>query len=155
MANEDPDKYSELYKSAGTALKIGAVEDEKSRSKIVNLLRFESSHHEDGKEDKADEGTGHLTSLEQVVSRRKQGQTQLYFISGAGSRKADLEKSPFVENILARGYEVLYFTEPIDEMLASSLQTYQNMRFVDCAKDGVKFGDEGEFSCTHPVCFES
>lgn len=55
-----------------------------------------------------------------------------------------LEKSPFVERILARGYEVLYFTEPIDEMLANGIQTYQNMRFVDVAKDGVKFGDEGE-----------
>ncbi|GAA6022164.1 hypothetical protein JCM11491_005112 [Sporobolomyces phaffii] len=129
---DQPEKYAELYKSAGTALKIGAVEDEKSRDRIVKLLRFETSAGDD------------LTILEDVVKRRKQGQEQIYFMSGAGQRKSDLEKSPFVERILARGYEVLYFTEPIDEMLASALQTHQNMRFVDCAKDGVKFGDEDD-----------
>ncbi|GAA5882817.1 hypothetical protein JCM16303_002473 [Sporobolomyces ruberrimus] len=132
IATDQPEQYLELYKSAGTALKIGAVEDEKSRERIVKLLRFETS------------AGSELSSLEDVVKRRKDGQEQIYFISGAGQKKEDLEKSPFVERILARGYEVLYFTEPIDEMLASSLQTHQNMRFVDCAKDGVKFGDEDE-----------
>lgn len=138
IANEEPEKYLELYKSAGTALKIGAVEDEKSRSKILDLLRFETSH-----QSSSSSSESQLTTLEDVVSRRKKGQEQIYFISSSGSRKSDLEKSPFVERILARGYEVLYFTEPIDEMLASSIGTYKNMRFVDCAKDGVKFGDEG------------
>ncbi|GAA5966766.1 hypothetical protein JCM3765_000942 [Sporobolomyces pararoseus] len=135
VSEEEPSKYEELYKSgAGTALKIGAVEekDPKSKDKLLKHLRFESSASED------------LTSLDEVVARRKEKQEQIYFVSGSGQTKKDLEKSPFVERILARGYEVLYFTEPIDEMLASGVGLYKNMKFVDCAKEGVKFGDEEE-----------
>lgn len=86
---------------------MGAVEDAKNRDRIVKLLRFETSASND------------TTSLDDVVKRRKVGQTQIYFIAGAGQQKAMLEKSAFVERILARGYEVLYLTDPIDEMVCS------------------------------------
>ncbi|GAA5912171.1 hypothetical protein JCM6882_003074 [Rhodosporidiobolus microsporus] len=134
IASKEPEKYSDLYEKAGVALKVGAVEDSKNRDRIVKLLRFQSS---------ATEGTN-LTSLDDVVARRKQGQTQIYFIAGAGASKEQLEKSPFVERILARGYEVLYFSDPIDEMLVNSVPTYGGLRFQDVAKDGVKFGDEDD-----------
>ncbi|GAA5981159.1 hypothetical protein JCM11641_003130 [Rhodosporidiobolus odoratus] len=131
IASKDAEKYAELYEKAGTALKVGAVDDSKNRDRIVKLLRFESSAE-------------NATSLDDYVSRRKQGQTQIYFIAGAGLKKDMLEKSPFVERILARGYEVLYFSDPIDEMLVNAVPTYGGLRFQDVAKDGVKFGDEDE-----------
>lgn len=106
LARDDPEKFDELYTAAGTSLKVGVIDDAKNRDRIVKLLRFESS---------AANGT---TSLDEVVARRKQGQTQMYFIAGAGAKKAELAQSPFVERILARGYEVLYMTEPIDEMVS-------------------------------------
>ncbi|GAA5841717.1 hypothetical protein JCM11251_007063 [Rhodosporidiobolus azoricus] len=134
IATSDPEKYAELWEKAGVALKVGAVEDSKNRDRIVKLLRFQSS---------ATEGTN-TTSLDDVVARRKQGQTQIYFIAGAGASKEQLEKSPFVERILARGYEVLYFTDPIDEMLVNSVPTYGGLRLQDVAKDGVNFGDEDD-----------
>lgn len=130
LAREDPEKFDELYTAAGTALKVGAIDDVKNRDRIVKLLRFESS---------AVNGT---TDLDGVVSRRKQGQTQIYYIAGAGAKKAELAQSPFVERILARGYEVLYLTEPVDEMLINTVPTYGGLRFQDVAKDGVTFGDE-------------
>ncbi|GAA5892011.1 hypothetical protein JCM8208_002969 [Rhodotorula glutinis] len=133
LATEDEAKYAELYSKAGTALKVGAVEDAKNRDRIVKLLRFETS---------ALNGT--TTNLDDVVKRRKQGQTQIYFIAGAGQQKAMLEKSAFVERILARGYEVLYLTDPIDEMLVSTVPTYGGLRFQDVAKEGVTFGDEDD-----------
>lgn len=159
LARDDPEKFDELYTAAGTSLKVGVIDDAKNRDRIVKLLRFESS---------AANGT---TSLDEVVARRKQGQTQIYFIAGAGAKKAELAQSPFVERILARGYEVLYMTEPIDEMvspppphrsrqctcsrepfrtdaspapsqLLNTVPTYGGMRFQDVAKEGVQFGDE-------------
>ncbi|GAA5930366.1 hypothetical protein JCM3775_004369 [Rhodotorula graminis] len=133
LAAEDEAKYAELYSKAGTALKVGAVEDAKNRDRIVKLLRFETS---------ALNGT--TTNLDDVVKRRKQGQTQIYFIAGAGQQKAMLQKSAFVERILARGYEVLYLTDPIDEMLVSTVPTYGGLRFQDVAKEGVTFGDEDD-----------
>ncbi|BGO99072.1 ATP-dependent molecular chaperone HSC82 [Rhodotorula toruloides] len=132
IASQDPTKYAELYEKAGVALKVGVVEDAKNRDRIVKLLRFTTSAQENS------------TSLDEVVARRKQGQTQIYYIAGAGQKKESLEKSPFVERILARGYEVLYFTDPIDEMVINSVPTYGGLRFQDVAKDGVKFGDEDD-----------
>ncbi|GAA5916857.1 hypothetical protein JCM5296_003325 [Sporobolomyces johnsonii] len=132
LASKEPAKFLDLYEKAGTTLKIGAVEDTKNRERIIKLLRFETSAGEN------------RTSLDEVVARRKVGQGQIYFIAGAGQTKEALEKSPFVERILARGYEVLYLTEPIDEMLVSAVPTYGGMRFQDVSKEGVKFGDEDD-----------
>ncbi|GAA6008096.1 hypothetical protein JCM10207_007028 [Rhodosporidiobolus poonsookiae] len=131
IASKDPEKYAELYERTGIALKVGAIEDTKNRDRIVKLLRFETS-------------VSNSTSLDEIVARRKVGQTQIYFIAGAGVPKEQLEKSPFVERILARGYEVLYFSDPIDEMFVNAVPTFSGLRFQDVAKDGVTFGDEDE-----------
>ena len=104
----------------------------------MKLLRFETSSLP----------SGNLTSLPDAVSRRKQGQTQLFFIAGAGQNKDALEKSPFVEKIISRGYEVLYFLDPMDEMLVSTMPKFDGMSFQDVAKEGLKFGDEGESCCS-------
>ncbi|GAA6008059.1 hypothetical protein JCM10207_007012 [Rhodosporidiobolus poonsookiae] len=131
IASKEPEKYAELYERTGIAPKVGAIEDTKNRDRIVKLLRFETS-------------VSNSTSLDEIVARRKVGQTQIYFIAGAGVPKEQLEKSPFVERILARGYEVLYFSDPIDEMFVNAVPTFSGLRFQDVAKDGVAFGDEDE-----------
>lgn len=108
------------------------VEDVKNRDRIVKLLRFETS------------ASTNLTSLSDVVSRRKTGQKQIFFVASAGQKKAQLEKSPFVERILARGYEVLYLSDPMDEMFVSTVPSVEGMSFQDVAKEGLKFGDEAD-----------
>ncbi|KAL8278223.1 hypothetical protein RQP46_009396 [Phenoliferia psychrophenolica] len=132
LANKDPVKYDELWGKAAVALKLGAIDDTKNRPRMVKLLRFESS------------ASANLTSLDEVVARRKKGQDQIFFIASVGEKKAALEKSPFVERIIARGYEVLYFGEPMDEMLVSSIGSYEGLKFQDVAKKGFKFGDEDD-----------
>lgn len=117
LAKTDLEKYNELYTKAGVSLKLGAVEDEKNRARIVKLLRFETS------------SSSNLTSLDDVVSRRKKGQEQIFFMAGTGQKKESLEKSPFVERLIARGYEVLYLGEPMDEMLTASIGSYEGMKF--------------------------
>lgn len=131
LSKRDPEKYNSLYEKVGVSLKLGAVEDIKNRPRIVKLLRFETS------------ASQNLTSLDDVVSRRKKGQEQIFYMAGVGQKKVDLEKSPFVERLRARGYEVLYFGEPMDEMIASSVGSYEGLKFQDVAKKGLKFGDEG------------
>ncbi|KAK4055068.1 hypothetical protein OIV83_000348 [Microbotryomycetes sp. JL201] len=130
MAEKKPDKYSALYEKAGTPLKIGAIEDTKNRDRILKLLRFETT------------ASTALSSLEDMVARRKQGQSQLFFLGGAGQRRADLERSPFIEQIVARGYEAIFFTDPIDEMLVSAVPSFEGLKFQDVAKEGLHFGDE-------------
>lgn len=91
----DATRYNEkIWPIVGTALKLGTLEDTKNQAKLLKLLRFHSSS-----------ATAETTSLDDYVAKRKQGQTQIFFIAGAGMEKADLQKSPFVENLEARGYE--------------------------------------------------
>lgn len=132
LAEEEPEKYAQLVQKAGLAFKVGVVEDQRNQSRLSKLLRFESSASDE------------LVSLDDYVSRRKKGQTQIYFVASVGEKKESMSKSPFVEKIIARGYEVLYFGEPMDEMVAQTLREYEGLQFQDVAKKGLKFGDEDE-----------
>lgn len=135
VAKKDPVKYAALWKKMGTTLKVGAVEDNKYRDKLAKLLRFQTSQSSN-----ADD----LVGLEDYVSRRKKNQKQIYYIAGAGVTVEQLKRSPFVEKLVARGYEVLYLTEPMDEMITSSLATFDGLKFQDVAKKGLEMGDENE-----------
>ena len=60
-----------------------------------------------------------------------------------GKTADELAQSIFAEKLIARGYEVILLTEPIDEVLFGTLREYGKMPFQDVAKAGLKFGDEG------------
>lgn len=131
--SEDKEKYRTFLKQYGTSIKVGTLEDEKNRKKLVKLLRFPSSHDETEK-----------TSLEDYVARMKKGQPQIYFMTG--SSLEEIKKSPFVERVLARGYEVIYADEPIDEYVFTHVRDYEKHPFQNVAKSGMKLGDEDEDS---------
>lgn len=131
MASKDPEKYRTVWKTIGVPLKVGSVEDSKNRERVNKLLRFTSSIDPEA-------------SLEGYVSRRKKGQTQIFFMAGAGMDAKDLAKSPFVEKLVARGYEVLYLTDPMDEMITSAVGNFDGMKFQDVAKKGLVMGDEDD-----------
>ncbi|XP_061494860.1 endoplasmin [Rhineura floridana] len=127
------EKYNETFwKEFGTNMKLGVIEDHSNRTRLAKLLRFQSSHHE-----------SNLTSLDQYVERMKEKQDKIYFM--AGSSRKEAESSPFVERLLKKGYEVIYLTEPVDEYCIQALPEFDNKRFQNIAKEGVKF-DESEKS---------
>jgi len=70
----------------------------------------------------------------------KASQTSIFIASG--SSLDEIEQSPFLERLLARGYEVLYMIEPVDEMLVQRMPGYNGKMFVNVAKGELKFGDE-------------
>nr|ADR79285.1 Hsp90 beta [Brachionus ibericus] len=113
-----------FHKEYSTNVKLGVIEDSTNRVRLAKLLRFGSSA-----EDKT------TTSLEKYVERMKEKQEFIYFI--AGTDRDELEKSPFVERLLAKGYEVLYLTDPIDEYCMQSLPEFDGKRFQNVAKDGL------------------
>lgn len=92
-ARETPELYSFVFSKIGSALKVGAVEDEQRRSRLIDLIRFYSSFNES-------------VSLNDYISRAKKGQTQIFYVAATGANPAELEKSVFTETALARGYEV-------------------------------------------------
>lgn len=127
---KNEEKYNTFMKEFGTSIKLGVVEDHTHRNKIAKLLRFHSSH---GKK---------LVTLQDYISRMRKGQEQIYYLTGPSLE--EIKKSPFIENVVNRGYEVLYCPEPIDEYVFSSMPEYEGKKFQDIAKVGLKFGDEDE-----------
>ena len=115
-----------FWKEFGTNLKLGVIEDTTNRVRLAKLLRFSSSANDE--KDK-------LTTLEKYVERMKEKQDFIYYI--AGTNRDDLAKSPFVERLLKKGYEVLYLTDPIDEYCMQSLPEFEGKRFQNVAKDGL------------------
>lgn len=112
------------------SIKLGLMEDPSNRSRLSKLLRFQSSAGKD------------LASLEEYVERMKPKQTHIYWL--AGSNRAEVESSPFVERLLARGYEVLYMVEPVDEYAISSLPEFDGKKFQNIAKEGFSLDDSEE-----------
>ena len=107
------------------------IDDSSNRGRLAKLMRFTSSA-----------SGGELTSLEQYVGRMKPWQKQIYYL--AGDSQEALEKSPFLERLLAKEVEVVYFTEPIDEYLMQSLTEFEDHKFQNAQKDDLKLGDEDE-----------
>lgn len=124
--------YEKFWKEYSTNIKLGVIEDPSNRTRLAKLLRFYSSH--DSKS---------FTSLSEYVERMKEKQEHIYYIAGSSIDEA--EKSPFVERLLRKDYEVLYLTEPVDEYAVSALPEYEGKKFQNVAKDGLKL-DEGEKS---------
>lgn len=103
------------------------MEDPSNRSRLAKLLRFHSSNGKD------------LTSLEEYVTRMKPKQDHIYWLAGAS--RGDVEKSPFVERLLARGYEVLYLVEAVDEYSIASLPEFDGKKFQNVAKEGFSLSE--------------
>lgn len=96
---KDHDAYMNFYNEFGGSLKLGVVENDKYKKKLVELLRFHSSYFKDSKQMK------NMTSLEDYVSRMKKNQPQIYFITAPSLNEC--KSSPLVERVLKRGFEVL------------------------------------------------
>ncbi|KAG7096977.1 hypothetical protein E1B28_004373 [Marasmius oreades] len=126
---EDKEKFEAFHTVFKTVLKLGAVEDVKNRDKLSSLARFHTNFR-------------NLTSLDQYLENRKQGQKQIFYLSEIGKEPEEMSESVFVEKLHARGYEVLLLNEPLDEIFVQNIRNWKNIPFQDVAKVGLKFGDE-------------
>uniref|UniRef100_A0A182P2E1 Heat shock protein 83 n=1 Tax=Anopheles epiroticus TaxID=199890 RepID=A0A182P2E1_9DIPT len=125
----DKEQYEKFWKEYSTNIKLGIMEDPSNRSRLAKLLRFQSSSTKNKE----------YTSLSEYVSRMKPKQDNIYFI--AGPNRAEIEKSPFVERLLSRGYEVLFLVEAVDEYSISALPEFDGKRFQNVAKEGFTLNE--------------
>jgi len=115
------DKYAAFWAEYSTNIKLGVIEDTANRTRLAKLLRFTSSN-------------GKLASLAEYVERMKDKQESIFYM--AGGSKEEVEKSPFVERLIKKGYEVLYLTEAVDEYAISALPEFEGKKFQNVAKEG-------------------
>jgi len=127
---KDSNKYCEWYSKFAPSIKMGAIEDEPNRGKIMKLLRFKSSKTEG--ED--------WVSLEQYVENMKEWQDEIYWV--AGIDKASVEKSQFLETFTHKDVEVLYFTDPADEYMAQNVREFDGKKLKNISTENIKLKDE-------------
>lgn len=127
---ENNEDYKKFYEQFGKNLKLGIHEDATNRKKLCELLRYNTT-----------KAVEEPTSLKDYVTRMKEGQNTIYYITGENKKK--LETSPFLEEARRRDYEVIYMVDPIDEYVMQQVKDFEDKKFVCVTKEGLKF-DESE-----------
>jgi TNF receptor-associated protein 1 len=136
-ARKNPEAYAEFYQQFGLFLKEGITTDPTHKDKLAKLIRYESSLTEKGKP----------TSLDDYVSRMPEDQKDIYFLF-APSREV-IEAGPYLEAFRARGREVLFLYEPVDEFVMNHLHEFAGKKLVaadsaDAALDDVSGDGAGD-----------
>lgn len=129
LAKEEADKYATFWKEFGPVLKEGLGEDPANRDRLLPLLRFASTH------DEADEPK---VSLADYVARMKSGQERIYYF--IADSVAAARGSPYLEQLRAKGIEVLLLADRVDEWMMGQVREFDGKRFKDVARGDLELG---------------
>lgn len=132
MMKNDRTKYEEFYKAFGLQLKYGVYSDYGMHKDVLqDLLLFTSSNE------------GHpLTSLAEYIDRMPEGQEYIYYAAGESLTRA--EALPQTEAVKAKGYELLYFTDNVDEFAIRMMMEYKGKKFKSVADSDLNLESEDE-----------
>lgn len=128
---ENKEDWKKFYEAFGKNIKFGIHEDSANRTKLAELLRYQST--------KSGEA---WVSFKEYIETMKEGQKDIYYITGE-SKKA-VENSPFLEQLKKRGYEVLFLVEPIDEYAVQQLKEFDGHKLVSVTKEGLELPEDEE-----------
>ena len=127
---KDAEDYTKFWNNFGPILKEGIWEDAEHRTEIAPLLRFQSSSQEG------------LTSLTDYVSRMKEGQDTIYYLSGDHAEA--LKSSPQLEGFRAKGFEVLLMSDSIDAFWPERLDSFEDKKLRSVTQAASELGKDEE-----------
>lgn len=128
--DEGKEKFNKFWQEFGQVLKEGVGEDFANRERIAGLLRFISTH------DESDESS---VSLNDYISRMKEGQDKIYYVTADSLNAA--KNSPHLEIFRKKGIEVLLLSERVDEWLVAHLTEFDGKSLQSVAKGSLDLGD--------------
>ncbi len=131
MLENDREKYEEFYAAFGRQLKYGTVSDYGAHKEATQDLLLFYSHKQ-----------GKLVSLKEYVDAMAEGQEKIYY--APGENKERLSKLPQVETLTKKGYDVLLFTEDVDEFVPQTLMSYMEKPFCNVSTEDLGLQTEEE-----------
>ena len=130
LAKDDAEKYLQFWKEFGLVLKEGLAEDFANKEIVAKLLRFTSTHNDSSEQ---------TVSLEDYISRMKEGQKAIYYITADSYVAA--KNSPHLELFNKKGIEVLLLSDRIDEWMLSYLTEFDGKQLQSITKADLDLGD--------------
>jgi molecular chaperone HtpG len=132
MKRDKPDDYLQFWAAFGPVLKEGLLAyDAPDKDKLLELLVTPSTHH-----------ATNLASLDDYIGRMKDGQDAIYFLTGP--TRESLARSPLLEAFTAQGYEVLLFSDPVDELWLERAPRFKDKPLKSIGRGEVKLGSEDD-----------
>ncbi|MHB2017075.1 MAG: molecular chaperone HtpG [Candidatus Xenobia bacterium] len=130
MLEGERETYLKFWKEFGRVLKEGLYLDAENRNALLEISLFPSSHSDK------------LTTLKEYISRMKEGQEAIYFLTG--ENRGAVENSPLLERFKEKGYEVLLLSDPVDSLWVDTVHEFEGKKLQSIAKGDIELGSEEE-----------
>ena len=130
---KDEEKFATFTKNFGRYIKVGLIEDKDNKDALLSLASFASSD---------DSVPERGTTIPEYKARMKEGQKQIYYVSGAS--KAAASSSPVLDRLKSQGFEVLFALDQIDEIALQGVGTFEELEVIDAAKENVDLGEQSD-----------
>ena len=130
LKEKEKDKFKKFYTNFGPLFKMGVNSDFTNKDKLIELLLFESTKSEDSE----------MTSLKDYVSRMKEDQKEIYYLSGED--KKSVKRNPNLEYFKKNDLEVLLLSEPVDVFVVPSIHEYDKKKLVSIDKADIDIKED-------------